>query len=81
MDISPTCEQGFLLLRHNLHGAAHIAAFHAFDGHDLWLAFGSQQVDLGVSVAEHMHMGWRMVIDKDDEAQAMGAVNGDHGVL
>lgn len=81
MDLSPTCEQGFLLFGHDLHGAAHIAALHAFYGHDLWPAVGSQQVDLGVSVAEHVDMGRRMVIDEDDEAQAMRAVDSDHQAI
>jgi hypothetical protein len=80
MNVPPTRQKRLLLFHNYLHGTPHIATLHAFYGHDLRLAAGSTQIDLRVPVAKHVDMGWRMVIDKDDEAHAMGAVHGDHGV-
>jgi hypothetical protein len=39
---------------------------------------GTQQVDLGVAVAEHVHMGGLMVIAEDHDAQPVRPKDGDH---
>jgi hypothetical protein len=70
-----------LLFDHNLHRVAHVAALHPFDGHDLRRAICAKQIDFGVPVSEHMDMGRRVVIDEDDEAQAMGAVDGNRAKI
>ena len=69
------------MLDNDLHGVADIAALHAFDGHDLRCAVRPDQVDLRVPVAEHMNVGRCVIIDKDDEAQAMGAIDGDRASI
>jgi len=69
-----------LLVDHDLHGAAHIAALHAFNRHDPGAAVRGDQVDLDVTITEHVDMGRLMVIDKDDKPQAVGPMDRDHGI-
>jgi hypothetical protein len=44
----------------------------------MWHATWSGQVDLGMAVAEHVHMCRFVIIEEDDHPQAGLAQDGDH---
>lgn len=38
----------------------------------------ADQIDFGLTIAKHVHMGWFVVVGVDDDAQPMRPVDGDH---
>ena len=61
------------------HGAANLAARHVIGPDQVWRAV-SDQVNFGFPVAENVGMGWQMVVDVGDDAQAIGPQHGDHRI-
>jgi hypothetical protein len=81
MDLLPACQQESLLLAHDTHGAADLAAAHGVGPDQRRAARGAAQVDLGLAVTEDVDVRRQVVVDEDDHAQALGTKRGDHGVL
>ncbi len=68
----------FPLIGDDLHGATNIASLHAVDPRQRGDAVRSDQIDLRLSVAEHMDMGRLVVVREYDEAQPASAMNRNH---
>lgn len=62
------------------HRAADLTTRHIVGPDKVWSALSSDQVDLGFSVAEYVNVGRQMVIDVDDDAQAIGTQHGNHTI-
>jgi hypothetical protein len=76
MDFPPPRQQIVPPLDDDFHGATNFASCRRpirASG-----AFGADQIDLRLSVAEHMDMSRLVVIDEDDESQAASAMDSDH---
>jgi len=43
-----------------------------------WRTVRPDQVDLGMTIAEHMHMGGLVIVCENDDAQPMRAVDRNH---
>jgi hypothetical protein len=78
MYLSPSLQEVSLLFLHDLHGPPDIAAGHADSEDQLGLAGGADEIDLGFAITEHVDMRRLVIVDEDDEAQAVSAVHGDH---
>jgi len=78
MDVLPSLQQERQLLGDDPDGAADLAARHVVGPDEVWSALGSDQVDLGFSIAEYVNVGRQMVIDVDDDAQTIGTQHGNH---
>jgi hypothetical protein len=78
MDLLPPSQQQHLLLKINPHSTADLNAGHTFDPNKFRGAIGTSQIDLGMTVTEDVNMGWLVIVDKDDHAQAMSAKYSDH---
>jgi len=68
MDFPPFGKRLFPLVTDQLHGTAQIVRRHAFGPNKGRKTIGPDEVDPGLSVPEHMHMGWFVVISEDDDA-------------
>jgi hypothetical protein len=68
VNLLPFCQQVILLFHHSLNGVTDITALHSGKSHNRWPAVGTNNVDFGLTVAEHMDMRWFMVIDEDHKA-------------
>jgi hypothetical protein len=78
MDILPSPQQKRQLFGDNPHGATNLTARHVVGPDKVGSASGSNQIDLGFSVPEHVNMCRQMVIDVDDDTQAIGTQHGNH---
>ena len=58
----------------DLHGPPNITPLHAFGPNQL----GPNQIYFDLAIPKYMHMGRLVVIDKNDNPQALGAVYRDH---
>jgi len=79
MDFPPSCKKLLLLVADHLHGTAQIVRLHAFGPDESRNPVRSDQIDLGLPITEHMHMGWLVIVREDDDAQTMRTVNRNHG--
>jgi hypothetical protein len=77
MDFPPFGKKLFPLVTDQLHGTAQIVRLHAFGPNKGRKTIRPDEVDLGLSVPEHMHMGWFVVVSEDDDAQTMRPGNCD----
>ena len=78
MDFPPSGKKWFLLITDDPHRPAQIVCFHALHPHKRRKTIRPDQVDLGVTVTEHMHMGWFVIVGKDDGAQTLRTKDTDH---
>jgi hypothetical protein len=62
-----------------LHGPPNLTSGHAFSPDQFRRTICTQEIDLGLTITEHMHMRRSMIIDKDDYAQTIGTQNGNRG--
>ena len=77
MNLSPACQQRVLLLHHDPHGAADLAAAHALAPHQIGRSVRPDKIDLGMGVAKHMHMSGLVVVHEYDDAQTKRPVDRD----
>jgi hypothetical protein len=78
MDLLPSLQQKRQLFGYNPYGATNLTARHVVGPDQVGCALGPNQVDLGLSVPEHVNMGRRMVIDINDDTEAVGPQHGNH---
>jgi hypothetical protein len=78
MEFPPLGKKLVLLVADQLHGAPQIVGLHIFSPNKSWRTVRPDQVDLGMTIPEHMHMGWFMVVCEDDDAQPMRSIDRDH---
>jgi hypothetical protein len=62
MDFLPTSQQEFLVFVRDLHRAAHLATAHAIGPDQVRSAIGAAQIDLGLAIAEDMHMRGLVIV-------------------
>jgi hypothetical protein len=79
MELPPLCEKLFLLVADHLHGAAQVIRFHPFGLNKDGNPVRADQINLGLSITEHMHMGWLMIVCEDDDALPVRPIDCDHG--
>lgn len=75
MSCSPTRQKISLPLDYHSHRATHLVVLHILGPDQFRFPIGTDQIDLGMPIAEHMHMGRFMVIAKNDDAQAMRPID------
>ncbi len=80
MDFPTSGKKLRLLVTDNLHGATQIVRLHAFGPDKDRGTVSSNKIDLGLTVPEHMHMSWLVIVRKDDDAQAMCTMNRNHQI-
>jgi len=78
MELPPLGKKRFLLVADQLHGATQITGLHVFSPDKGWRTVRSDQVNLGMTIAEHMHMGGFVIVCEDDDAQPMRPMDRDH---
>ena len=78
MNVLPPSQQQRLLLGNDPQSTADLAAGHAVGPDQFRRATGTEQVDLGLTVAEDMDVSRPMVVDEDDHAQAMSTKHSDN---
>jgi len=78
MELPPLGKKLFLLVADQLHGATQITGLHVFSADKGWRTVRPDQVYLGMTIAEHMHMGGIVIVCEDDDAQPMRPVDRDH---
>jgi hypothetical protein len=78
MDLPPFGKKQLLLVVDKLHSAAQIVRLHVFGPDKGWQTVRPDQVYFGLTVPEHMHMSWLVVVGKDDDAQTVRPVDRDH---
>lgn len=66
------------MITHKPHCASYLGASHAFRRQERRLAVRAKKIDLRLTVAEHMDVGGFVVIDENDNAKSMRAVDRDH---
>jgi hypothetical protein len=76
MDVLPPGKQQRLPLDHDPHGTAHISAGHVLSPDQVGDAIGTEEIDLGLTVTEDVSR--HMVVDEDDDAEAMRTKHSDH---
>jgi hypothetical protein len=76
MDFPPFGKKQLLLVADQLHGALQIGRLHVFGPDKGRGTVSPDQVDLGLTVSEHMHMGWFVIVVEDDDAQTMRPIAG-----
>jgi hypothetical protein len=79
MDFLPPGQQERLLLDHDPHGAADLAAGHAIGPNQFGGSVGPEQIDPGVTITEDVDVSRLVIVDEDDHAQAVGTQDSDHG--
>jgi hypothetical protein len=80
MDFLPPPHQKLQLFSHDPHGATNLTARHVVGPDQFWSALRPNQVDFGFSVPEHVNMRRQMVIDVDDDTQAIGTQDDNHAI-
>jgi hypothetical protein len=78
MDILPPGQQHRLLFNHDPNRAADPGSGHAISPNQFRSSACSEQIDLGVTVTEDVHVSRLVIVDEDDNAQAVGMQDGDH---
>jgi hypothetical protein len=68
MELPPLGNKRFLLVADQLHGATQITGLHIFSLDKGWRTVRPDQVYLGMTIAEHMHMGRFVIVSEDDDA-------------
>ncbi len=71
MNLAPPLQQIALLLLDDAHRPPNAGAGHADSEHQLGIAIAAGEIDFGFAVTEHVDVGRLMVIDKDDDPQAV----------
>jgi len=66
MDVLPSRQQHCLLSRHQPQSTTDLKPRHVGCPNQICAAVGPKQIDLGLSVAEHVNMGWQMIIGEND---------------
>jgi hypothetical protein len=68
MDIPPSHQKRVLMFGDDFHSATNIASLHVFRPDQRRRAIAPSQIDLGVAVAEYMHVRRLMIVQEDYEA-------------
>ena len=63
---------------HDSYGATNLTPRHIVGPDQVGSVVGPNQVDLGFPVPEHVNMCRQMVVDVDDDPQAIGTQHGNH---
>lgn len=69
------------MVTNQLQGTAHVIPLQAFGPDEHRTAIRADQVDLGLPVTKHMHMGRLVIVREDDDAQTMRPMDRDHGSI
>jgi hypothetical protein len=80
MNVPPPGQQYRPSLANDPHRATHLAARHTIGPDQVRRAIGTQRIDLGLTVTEDVDVRRRVIINENDDAQAMGAKDGDHSL-
>jgi hypothetical protein len=78
MDVLPSLQQERELLGYDPHGATNLTAGHVVGPDQFGTSLGPHQVDLGFTVSEHVNMRRQMIIEVDDDSQAIGSQHSNH---
>jgi hypothetical protein len=78
MDSPPSDQKLFLSLRDNFHRAPHVATFHAFGPNQFGAAVAADEIDFDLPIPEHVNVRGFVVVDENDNAQALRAKYCDH---
>jgi hypothetical protein len=66
MDLLPSGQQQYLLLKNYPHGAADLGAGHTFSPDQFRGAISTVQIDLSMTVTEDVDVGRQVIVDEDD---------------
>lgn len=78
MNLSPSGQKVVASLCNESNRLTDFRAFHSLDPDQLRPITGADEIDLRMTVAEDMHMGWFVVVEVDDDPQAVCSEYGDH---
>jgi len=78
MNIPPFCKKLLLLIADQLHGPPQVIRLHSFGPDKAWNPVRPDQINLGLSITKHMHMGWFMIVCENDDAQPVRPIDCDH---
>ena len=78
MDIPPSGQKVVASLCNEANRLTDFSTFHSLDPDQLGPITGADEIDLRVTVAEDMHMGRFVVVEIDNDSQAVCSEYGDH---
>ena len=78
MDIPPSGQKVVASLCYEANRLTDFRAFHSLGLDQLRPITGADEIDLCMTVAENMHMGRFVVVEVDDDPQAVCPEYGDH---
>jgi hypothetical protein len=78
MDFSPSRQEVFLLFGDEFHCAPYVISLHAFGPYQFRTTIPTDQVDLELAVTKDMDVRRLMTIQKNDDTQAVRAIDRDH---
>lgn len=78
MDLPPSGQKVVASLCYEADRLTDFRTFHSLDPDQLRPITGADEIDLRVTVAEDMHMGRFVVVEIDDDPQAVCSEYGDH---
>jgi hypothetical protein len=70
-----------LLLDNDLHRAPDLPAGHSVRPNQFGPTIGTEEINLGLTVTEDMHVSRLVIVDEDDHAKTAGTKHGDHRVI
>jgi len=78
MNFSPSIEEESAVLGDDRHCASNFTALHADGPHKVRPIIWTGKIDLGLSVAEHVHMGRLVIIGEDHDTKSIATKHRDH---
>jgi hypothetical protein len=78
MYLFPSLKKHNLVLRHDSHRSPDICPCHSIGPDQFGFAVPPAQIYLGLSVSKDMHMRRFVIVHKDDDPQAVRAMDRDH---
>jgi hypothetical protein len=78
MDFPPSGKKFFLAITDQLNDPTQIVCLHSLGPYKRGNTIRSDQIDLGMSFAKHMHMGWLVIVGEYNDAQAICPMDCDH---